>query len=1006
MRNMRMIIMALLCLLGTQMSYGQASELIHGRITSMDGTPIPNASIKIKGGSKGTVTDENGTFTLKRTGPITLIVSALGYDSKEVQPDAQGNISISLARNSKALDEVVVTAVGVKKAKRNLTFSSQEVSGDDVVRSKEPNILNGLTGKVSGVEITNSTGTPGGSARIVIRGATSMSGNNQALIVLDGVPIDNSETGGTPDGGPGTNRLSDIDPSIIENINVLKGAAATALYGSAGARGVVLITTKKGAAGSHGPRLNFSTDESIDKAIYPERQYKYAQGDGGVYYDGDINKTSSSWGPEMDTLYINGKKAPYYDPRKFFKTGITSNNTLSVSGGGASNGYLLSYSHLDQSGTVPKDEYKRDAMFAKFNTDILPNLKATIQVNYTYGETYKLPEGYELTSPILTALTMPVSYNPLPYTDSTGAQRLYRYSRNNPYWITNNVLNTSVVNRFIPMATFVYTPTSWLTATERIGADIYTDQQDYHVNVGDAAYGTGFIYNGRLYNRQYNHDFILQAHENFGDFQTSLLVGNNILSGYNSDSYAYGKSLSIPGYYNINNAGTVNYYDGYSQTRKVGFYSEADLEWKRKLILALSGRVDGSSVLEKQWYPYGSAALAYIFSEDLPMRLRKTISFGKVRLSYASVGNDNVGAYANTTTYSQASLSGYLNSLTFPYNGVNGFQIGTTLGNAHLVNELQQEFETGLEMKFFDNRVGFEASYFNRHMSDLLMQGAQIAYSTGYTGTTLNSGHMTTNGVEALVTVTPVKTKNFSWDVTLNWSKINNKVTEIDPTSNMTEQGFIYAVVGQPYGVLYGTPFARTSKGQLLLDGTTGLPYGASSDTVLGNITPTWTGGIMNTFHYKQWGLTVFIDIKKGGQIENTNEYYDYYYGISKVTENRQDRIVPGINAATGEANTISVHAEDYYRAISSVSEAQIQNDSYTKLRNVSLSYTLKPGLIKPIRELTFVATGKNLIIWHGNFTGGDPETNSWGAGEGSIGNYSYSTPSSRSFEFTMKLGF
>jgi hypothetical protein len=205
---------------------------------------------------------------------------------------------------------------------------------------------------------------------------------------------------------------------------------------------------------------------------------------------------------------------------------------------------------------------------------------------------------------------------------------------------------------------------------------------------------------------------------------------------------------------------------------------------------------------------------------------------------------------------------------------------------------------------------------------------------------------------------------------------------------------------------LYGTPFARTSKGQLLLDGTTGLPYGASSDTVLGNITPTWTGGIMNTFHYKQWGLTVFIDIKKGGQIENTNEYYDYYYGISKVTENRQDRIVPGINAATGEANTISVHAEDYYRAISSVSEAQIQNDSYTKLRNVSLSYTLKPGLIKPIRELTFVATGKNLIIWHGNFTGGDPETNSWGAGEGSIGNYSYSTPSSRSFEFTMKLGF
>ncbi|WP_133993587.1 SusC/RagA family TonB-linked outer membrane protein [Dinghuibacter silviterrae] len=1001
---MRKSAMLLLCLLGSLLSMAQNGGIITGKVTGPDGSPIPGATVKVKGKSKGTVTIEDGTFQLRGLDKATLVISALGYGTQEVEATNGGVVSLTLAKNTKSLEEVVVTAIGVKKEKRELTFSSQEVSGADVTRSKEPNILNGLTGKVSGVQITNASGTPGGSARIVIRGITSILGNDQALIVLDGTPINNDETGGAPDGGAGTNRLSDIDPNIIESINVLKGAAATALYGSAGARGVVLITTKHGTGK---PKLDFTSEVSADYAIFPERQYKYAQGDQGVYYDGNTSKTSSSWGPEMDTLTVNGQKVKSYNPLKqFFRTGITTNNSLQLTGGTPTSNYLMSYSYFDQTGTVPKDEYKRHAFFVKYSNDILPNLKSTIQLNYTYGETYKLPEGYGLTSPMVTVMTLPVSWNPLPYEDSTGAQRLYRYSRNNPYWIVDNVLNTSVVNRFIPMATFVYTPFSWLTATERVTADIYSDQQDYHVNTGDIAYGTGYIYNGRLFNRQYNHDFILQAKKQFGDFNTSLLLGDNIQSVYNADSYANGKSLSTPGFYNISNASSVNYYDYYSQTRKVGYYSEADVDWRNTLVLALSGRVDGSSVLKKTYFPYGSAALGYIFSENLPQSWRKTINFAKARVSYAVVGNDNVGAYANTTEWYQASVAGYLNSLTFPYNGSNGFQISSTLGNQNLKNELLSEFEAGLEMKLFDNRVGLEASYFNRKMTDGLVNGAQIAYSTGYTGTTLNSATMTTNGVEALVNVTPVRTRTFSWDMTLNWSKINNKVTGIVPGTNMTDVGFVYAVVGQPWGVLYGSTFDRTASGQLKINAS-GLPYSTTTG-IVGNITPNWTGGIMNTFRYKQLALTVFIDIKKGGQIENTNEYYDYYYGIAKVTENRQDRVVAGISDVTGKANTVSTTAESYYRALSSVTEAQIQNDSYTKLRNVSLSYALRPGSLArtPFRDVTFTLTGKNLIIWHGNFTGGDPETNSWGSGNGSIGNYSYSTPSSRSVDVTLKLGF
>ena len=1010
--HMRKCVLLLFCLLGSLASFAQ-KEVVRGRILGTDGAPISGATIRIKNSNKGTVTQDDGSFTLKAPqGNVILIVTALGYDAKELQADPAHALDVKLEKNSKSMDEVVVTAVGIKREKRNLTFSSQELKGDELVKAKEPNLLNAMTGKIAGVQITNSTGTPGGSARIVIRGATSLLEENQALIVMDGVPISNEETGGTPDGGAGTNRLSDIDPSTIESMNVLKGAAATALYGSAGARGVVLITTKRGEEGNLKPVINFSTEASLDYAIYPERQMKYAQGDLGVYYDGNTNKTSSSWGPEMDTLTVNGVKAPSYNPfKEFFKVGKTTNNTISVGGGGASSGYFMSYSYFDQQGTVPDDEYKRHSIFSKYTTKIIDHLTATVQVAYTYGETHKLPEGYGLTSPQVTVETMPVSYNPQPYENPDGTQRLYRYSRNNPYWLVNNELNTSVVNRVVPIVTFNYTPTAWLSITERLGGDIFTDQHDFHVNIGDIAHGNGYIQTDREFRRQLNNDFIIQAKRKFGKFNTSLILGDNILTKYLSSGYANGSSLSIPGYYNINNASSVNYYDSYSLDRKVGYYGEADIDFNRVLVLALSGREDGTSVLEKQYYPYGAVAMGFIFSEVLPNSLKKAINFGKVMVSYASVGNDNVQPYANQTGFNQAAIGGYLNTFTFPYSGQNGFQISQTLGNSTLVNELQKEFETGLEMKLLDNRIGLEASYFDRHMSKGIVPGAAISNGTGYTGTTLNSAQMKTNGVEALVTVTPIKTRNFSWDMTINYTRLRNLVTQVAPGLPNTEVGFIYAIAGQPYGALYGSTFARTATGQLRIN-SDGLPYNdpssATSTAVIGNISPDWTGGITNSFRYKQFGFSFFIDVKKGGDISNTSDYYGDFYGTAIGTLHREDRVVPGISDATGKANTQSVTAETYFRAISSVSEALIQNDSYTKLRNVSLSYSLKHSLLAhtALRDVTFVVTGKNLIIWKGNFTGGDPETNSWGSGNSSIGDYSYSTPSNRTVDFTLRVGF
>jgi TonB-linked SusC/RagA family outer membrane protein len=978
---------------------------LKGKVLDEAGAPVPSASVRFKNKNNGTVSAEDGSFTLKSNGQGTLVITVLGYVTKEVDVNNQSVIEVKLVKDTKQLNEVVVTALGIKQQKRNLTFSSQEIKSDEIVKAQEPNVLNAMAGKVAGVQITSTTGAPGSASAIVIRGITSLTGDNQALIVIDGVPVNNDETDGGGDGGSGTNRLADIDPSIIDNINVLKGAAATALYGSAGARGVVLITTKNGTKNKKAV-VTVASSLSVEDAILPPRQLTYAQGSNGVYVDGETAKTSTSWGPRIDTLYENGKKVQFHNPLKeFFQRGITNNNSISVAGGNATSDYFASYSYFNQQGTVPNTSLDRHTLFTKFHSQISDKLSLTASLNYTYSKGLRSNEGYGLQTPILTTYIAPISYNLKPYLNADGTQRLYRYSRNNPYWVLDNVLNTSIVNRFLPQVNLVYNATSWLSFTERLGADIYADQYNYHVNIGDISYTTGRLISDDENFRQFNHDFIAQARKQFGKFNTDLLVGNNVFSQHYDDMHAVGTGLAQPGYYNMASASTVTYTEGSSLKRKVGFYADANIDYNRFLILALSGRIDKSSVLSQStgYYPYGSAALGFIFSELLNDNLKKVINFGKARISYASVGNDNVGTYANSTPYYQA----YTN-VAFPYNGQNGFLISSTLGNPYLKNELQKEFEAGLEAKLFNNRIGVEASYFVRNMTDGLTS-ISLANSTGYSGTTINSAKFRTTGVEVLLTGSPVRTKNFSWDITINYSKFNTKVEQIAPGIDQTNIGFTYVKTGMPYGMLYGTKYARNSAGQLLIDDN-GLPYAADNQDFLGTATPNWQGGIINQFHYKQFSLSFQIDTRQGGQLQNVDEYYNLFYGVSKATENRADRIVPGIIASSGKVNDISITAQQYFQNISNITEAQIQDASFIKLRNVSFSYDFgKAPFIKSIfKDAVVTFTGRNLWIHTAsNFTGSDPESNNtFGTSNGSLGVYSFGTPTSRSYGCSLKLSF
>ena len=988
--------------------YNAKAQIItlKGKVSDEKGLSIPGASVKIKGTRKGTITNTEGIFTIECNGPAILSVSAIGYTEKEVKVSNTNNVNIILAEDSKTLSEVVVTALGIKRDKKVLTYSSQEIKGSDLVQGKDPNLVNDIAGKVSGVQITSSSGSPGSSTRIVVRGASSFYGNNDALMVVDGIPIDNSETGNL-NSGPGSSRVADIDPSIIENINVLKGAAATALYGSLGANGVIIITTKTGSVNKK-PTINFTSDFSFENPLLPQIQSKYAQGTNGIYYNGDDMKTSTSWGPLMDTLKINGQAAKKYNQSDlFFKTGHTYNNVFSINGGGAASNYYISYSNFNQQGTVPNTKFLRNSVFAKYSAQILPNLTTTFQLNYTNSQNDRLPEGYALESPVWTIFTAPISYNLLPYENADGTQRLYRYSRNNPYWVLDNISNKSGVNRFLPTFTADYKPLKWLTVTERFGADVYTEQDRYHESAQSVSNPTGRIVVNNINFRQFNNDLIVSANHQFGDFNIDGVIGNNIYSQYSETAYANGVGLSVADLNNISSASTVTFIENQYNTRRIGFYAQSNIEYKKFLILSLTGRYDGSSVLSTahNFYPYGSVATSFIFSEFFSKEFQDIMNLGKFRISYATVGGSNVVPYSLTTPYISQSKDYIIRNISFPYNGQAGFLLSPTLGNPNLKNERINEFEAGFETGFFNNRISLEASYFAKKTKDGLIPGVSIAPSTGYDGTTVNTGIMQNRGIELLLNVVPVKTKDFTWNMTINYSRIRNKVLAIDGDLQQIGNTFTTIIVGQPYGTIYGTRYARTAQGQLRIDAS-GLPYADAEQGVIGNINPDWTGGFANNIRYKQFNFSFFFDVKKGGDIQNNVDGYGYFYGTPKVTENRGLRVVPGINDATGQANTVAVDGQAYYQRINGVTESVIQDGTYIKLRNVSLGYTVKPSWLRgsPFKSVNFSVTGRNLWIYAPHFTGGDPEVSSFGSSNGSQGIYSFSVPTSRSIDFSMKL--
>jgi TonB-linked SusC/RagA family outer membrane protein len=1019
----KLLLLIPLVVLNAVLLLAQTKEFT-GTVTDSHGYPVPGATIRIRGMKSGTTTDGNGIFHLHLSPNAVLLVSAIGMAPQEVRTGEGSSLTISLKPTEANLSEVVVTALGVRRDKRMLAYATQEVSGNSLVEAKQDNLLNALDGKVAGVQITNSSGMPGSSSRITVRGTSSLLGDNTALFVIDGVPMDNTEQG-NPDGSLGaggtSNRAIDIDPNIIESITVLKGAAATALYGSSGSKGAILITTKNGQGNKSGkPTVSFSSSYAILKANLPELQDKYGQGSGGLYTNGNIfgQQNSYSWGPKVDTLRVNGAPVKLYNPLKmYFVTGHTTDNNVSVSGFGDRSSYVASYSYLRTDGTEPTTNYIRNSFFTKYVTAIGSKFSLSTQFNYIHSDNNRLEEGNGLAAPLWTVLAAPITWNPFPIVNPDGTQQLYRSpARNNPYWLLANTGLADKVDRLLPVVSLTYNALPWLSFIERLGGDMYNEQLDFHENQGvvegNTAYESGRVYSQTNRFQNFNHDFIAHAKKNFGnDWFVDLLVGNNVLTNYNNRNFSQGVGLSIPGLYRMQNATSiVSSYNSYEK-RKVGFYAQASAEYKKMLTLTLTGRYDGTSVLSEghQYYPYGSASAGFIFTEPLKMAQSPILNFGKLRIAYSKVGDDAIGPYSLTNPYYQANLVG---NVQFPFNGQNGYVLTTNYGYP-LKNESINEFETGIETHWFNNMVTLDVTYYDKKSTNLLTNGVPLAGSTGYESATLNAGSMDNKGVEVQLGITPVKTRDFTWHVDVNWTKNSNKILALAPgVSFLQFAGFIdpgiFAFAHSPYGTIYGTHYQRNAKGQMLID-STGHGINQGDLQPIGNVTPKWIGGMVNTFTYKAFTFSFVLDMKHGGQMINFDDHYLDSYGTSKRTEARDGTtVLKGISTVTGKENTMVIKTDqDYFQNhVSTVDETSVEDASFLKLRSVALSYNFTGGLLKGslFKSLMVTATGTNFIL-HKNYTGSDPEVSLNGSGNGQ-GFANFTAPTNRSFILGVRASF
>ncbi|WP_108423716.1 SusC/RagA family TonB-linked outer membrane protein [Flagellimonas amoyensis] len=984
---------------------------VTGTVVDETGTPLPGASIVEKGSPNGTQTDFDGNFTLEVSGQNAVLeISYMGYNSQEVALNGRTSISVVLQENAQALQEVVVTALGIKSDKRALGYATAQVDGDDISGVKATNnFVNSLSGKVAGVQISSTSSQPGSGTRIVIRGGSSITGNNQPLIVVNGVPFDaaNSST---------SSGLGDIDPNSIESLSVLKGASAAALYGSRAANGVLLITTKSGEFESK-PVITFSNSVSFDRIYEVPLQKEWAQGfwdgTGWSYVDGETAFTSTSFGPRISDV----PGAQYYDRWDVFKTAFTNESTISAMGGTSKASYFVSYSNLMNDGILDPMKFRRNAINANTTFKFTPKLTVSTNLMYSTQKNTRLDENSSNSAFMNTLLAQPNTWNPYPLYDEDGRLRSFRGGSRDPYlWLLDNVGNNNERDRFNGTVSIEYEIVPKLSFRTITGISFSSLHEDAHYNRGGYASVQGSYDTMERFDRNIESTETLTYDNDFGDFSVMALVGHNISENRRREINFEGNGLVLPGIYNTANVSGFNAYEYKRLFRAYSFFGQAMIGYKNWLYYTVTGRNDwASSVADSFFYP--SHSVGFIFSELLPKS--DVFNYGKLRASYAKVGSP-ADPYARNIVLDDPSSDGVL----WPFSGQRSYLSTDKIPNSGLSNEFKSEVELGAELKFLQNRLGIDFAYYH-NWSDNQILSEQFLASTGYTFGDVNIGGITHKGVELAINATPIQTNDFEWDLNINFSKDNPVVDNLGNNDEPVSVGsYGTAVVGQPYPVIFGPGFLRDDQGRLVLSDAPGTGYGRpladnSQNQILGQTVPDWMGSFRTAFRYKNISLSALLDISKGGYLYSLNDHYLTYYGMAKHQENRPEDNMITFDGVMGhvENGEVVVTSETpeatrydlYWQTVAqNVWEDNIMPRDYIKLREVNLSYKIPKDMLSNVglTALDISLSGRNL--WRkfkDGFEGADPEVNTDGITNGNA-YLGYSMPATKTYTLTLTAKF
>lgn len=1051
------------------------NRTIIGKVSSKKGNPIAGVTVLVKGTALGGYTKTDGTYKLVNVpaDAKTLIFKMIGMKKKEMNIGTDETINVTMEEDVLSTDEVVVTAIGLEREKKGLGYSLQTVGGSELSQSRETNIVNAISSKVAGVQVTSSAGVPGASSFIRIRGSASLEGENQPLFVIDGVPIDNSQTySGNPDdlrnnllGGVAySNRGIDINPDDVASMTVLKGPAATALYGIRAASGAIIITTKRGSA-AYGDKINvsysgsYSTDE-VNKL--PEMQTKFSQGRNGAYRAPETRE-SLSWGALIDTLRYdptlpnkfdkNGtivgmstpgaasKVIPFDNMNNYFVTGETWTHNLSIAGGSDASTYYFSLSNMKSDGIVPNSTFERTTVKITGDTKITKDFKVSGTATYISSGGTRVQQGSNTSGVMLGLSRTPPSFdNSAGYMFDDGTQRTYRGGGgyDNPYWTVNKSLYTDEVNRLIGSAQFDYLFTDWFSAMYRLGGDFWTDRRKQHYAIGSANALSGRVFEHQIFNRDLNADLILTFNRKLTqDLDATLLLGHNMFESASQSIYVQGDGIIIPDFYHISNTAGQFVRESIGKLRRSAIYADLRFNFKDIYYLNATLRNEQSTTLPEanNSFMYYSASAAVVFTDALDIADNDIMQFGKVRLSYAVVGKD-APIYYTTTTYSQGTYNdGWTDGISFPFTGTVGYMQGDVLGSATLKPEKTSSLEVGADLRFFNNLFGIDFTYYSQTSEDQIFQ-VPVAASTGYLAAVSNNGKITNDGIEIVLTATPINMDGFRWDAMLNWSKNTNKVVSLaEGVENITIGGFegssIRAVAGLPYGTIFGFGWQRDKNGNVVIEtdsnSSTGTPVGYPIldplEKAFGSSNPDWQMGFRNTFSYEGITLSALLDIRKGGVIWNGTRGALTYFGTHKDTEIRgTTKVFTGVKGtlnekneviSNGEANDIVVPLDQDWLAFNngngffgSNTEDFIEDGGWVRLREVSLSYQLPSSVTEdtPVAGIRITYTGRNLWL-STDYKGVDPETNLMGAHNAQGLDY-FNMPNTRSHTFTLNVDF